>query len=463
MASSGINKSKEIDFGSGKMSSIILRQALPLTASQLAALLYNIVDRIFIGHISDVGFDALTGIGLTFPIVIIINAFTLLFGQGGSPVFSIARGAGNTNKATKVLHSSFILLFCSSIILTLVGLIFMKPILYLFGADDVTYIFASDYLKIYLWGTMFYMISIGLNFYISAQGFPRIAMITTLAGSAINIALDPIFIFALGLGIKGAAIATLISQAFSAIWVLKFLTSNTPQIRLTRNNMRLDSGASHEIIGMGLTGFIMEITNSINQIVCNRTLSEYGGKTYIGIMTICNSVRSLLGVAITGIISGAQPVVGYNYGAQNYKRVKSGIVVTSLYAFSYTLVVWIMVVLFPGFFIGLFSDDAEITSLAVRYLNIYFMAYVFMSFQHSGQSTFMALGKAKQAIFFSIFRKLILVVPLTILLPRLMTDSVAGVFAAEPISNIVGGLASFLTMYFTLYRKLGNKDNSVVS
>lgn len=462
MASTLTTKSKNIDFGSGNMSAIIIKQALPLTLSQFAVLLYNIVDRIYIGHIKNVGFDALTGIGLTFPIVTIINAFTLLFGQGGSPAFSIARGAGEKDKAKRILHSSFIMLAIASIVLTLCGLLFMRPLIYAFGADDVTYQFASEYLKIYYWGTFFMMMSTGLNFYISAQGFPRTAMITTLAGSFINLALDPIFIFALDMGIRGAAIATLISQVFSAVWVLLFLTSSKPEIRLTRSDMHLDKPSCIAIVSMGLTGFIMEITNSATQVVCNRSLREFGGKTYVGIMTIINSVRALLGVAVTGITSGAQPVMGYNYGAKNYKRVKQGIVVTSLYAFAYTLVVWILVVVFPSFFIGLFSDDQEINRLAIKYLHIYFMAYVFMSLQYSGQSTFMALGKSKQAIFFSIFRKIVLVVPLTLILPHVLSDAVSGVFWAEPVSNIIGGAASFFTMYFTLYRKLG-KENKTAS
>ena len=456
-----MSKVKENDFGHGSMSSIIIRQALPLTLSQLAALLYTIVDRIFIGHIKDVGFDCLTGIGLTLPFVTIINAFTCLFGQGGSPVFSIARGHGDGKKAGKVMHNSFLLLLSCAVVLTLLSQVFMKPLLYAFGAGDNSYGYAADYLRIYLCGTVFTMFATGMNYYISAQGFPQMAMITVFSGAAINMILDPIFIFALDMGIRGAAVATVISQAISASWVLVFLTGKRPAIRLHPWHIKPDRKICGSIIAIGFTGFIMEITNSISQIVCNRTLRQYGGEDYVGIMTIVNSVRAMLGVAVTGITMGAQPVLGYNYGARKYDRVRSGIVATSLFAFAYTLVVWILIILFPSFFIGLFSDDADLNKKAVTYLHIYFMAYVFMSLQYSGQSTFMALGMAKRAICFSIFRKIVLVVPLTLILPLFLRDSVSGVFWAEPVSNIIGGGASFLTMYLTVFRRLKGKKTEL--
>jgi len=452
---SRISNSK--NFGEGSVPRIILSQAIPLTASQLASLLYNIVDRIYIGHIPEVGKDALTGLGLTFPLITLISAFTLLAGQGGSPVFSMSRGAGNDRKAKKVLDNSFIMLSVLSVILTAVSLIFKKPIIYALGGSDITYPYAESYLNIYLWGTFMLMISTGLNYYISAQGFPVQAMITTLAGAVINTVLDPIFIFGLGMGIKGAAIATLISQAVSFVWVLSFLMGPKSIIRLRLNRLEFSPRICLEIISIGFTGFVMEFTNSAVQMVCNRQLKIYGGDIYVGIMTIVNSVRAIMALAINGITSGAQPVLGFNYGAAKYDRVKTGIRFTFIIATAYTAAVWLIVFLFPGVFIGMFSDDAALNSIAVPYLHIYFMAYVFMAFQYSGQSTFMSLGKVKRAIFFSIFRKLILVVPLTLLLPLVMTPSIKGVFWAEPISNIVGGSASFLAMYFTLYRRLGTK------
>ncbi|MBP5262479.1 MAG: MATE family efflux transporter [Clostridiales bacterium] len=443
------------DFGTGSIPRIILSQALPLTASQLASLLYNIVDRIYIGHIPEAGKDALTGLGLTFPIITLISAFTLLAGQGGSPLFSMARGAGNDRKAKKVLDNSFIMLTFLGIILTAVSLLFKKPIIYALGGSDVTYPYAESYLNIYLWGTIMLMISTGLNYYISAQGFPVQAMITTLAGAVINTILDPVFIFGLKMGIAGAAVATLISQSVSFVWVLSFLMGPKSIIRLRIRSLEFSPGICLEILSVGFTGFVMEFTNSAVQMVCNRQLKIIGGDIYVGIMTIVNSVRAIMALAVNGITAGAQPVLGFNYGAARYDRVKQCIRFTFVIASGYTALAWLVVFLFPKIFIGMFSDDAALNSIAVPYLHIYFMAYIFMAFQYSGQSTFMALGKVKRAIFFSIFRKLILVVPLTLLLPLFMDPPVTGIFWAEPVSNIVGGSASFLAMYFTLYRKLG--------
>ena len=448
------------DFGNGSIPKIILSQAAPLTASGLATLLYNIVDRIYIGHIPEVGTNALTGLGLTFPLITIISAFTLLTGQGGSPIFSMCRGAGNEKKAKKVMDNSFIMLVISAVILTAVCLIFKKPLIYALGGSDITYPYSEAYLNIYLWGTVMLMVSSGLNFYISAQGFPVHAMVTTLAGSVINCILDPVFIFAFDMGISGAALATIISQAVSFVWVLSFLMGRKSIIKLRIHQLEFSPSICLEIVSLGFTGFVMEFTNSAVQMVMNRQLKAYGGDMFVGIMTIVNSVRAIMAIAINGITSGAQPVLGFNYGAGKYDRVKQCIRVTFIISSAYTALAWLLVFLFPGFFIGLFSDDAILNAVAVPYLHIYFMAYIFMALQFSGQSTFMALGKAGRAIFFSIFRKLILVVPLALILPYFMTPKVAGIFWAEPVSNIIGGSASFLAMYFTLYRSLGRAPRS---
>lgn len=443
------------DFGTGSIPKIILSQAVPLTASGLATLLYNIVDRIYIGHIPEVGTNALTGLGLTFPLITIISAFTLLAGQGGSPIFSMSRGAGNDAKAKKVMDNSFVMLVFLGILLTFLCLIFKRPLIYALGGSDVTYPYSEAYLNIYLWGTVMLMVSSGLNFYISAQGFPVHAMVTTLAGSVINCILDPVFIFALDMGIRGAALATIISQAVSFVWVLSFLMGPRSIIRLQIHRLELSPRICLEIITLGFTGFVMEFTNSAVQMVMNRQLKIYGGDIYVGIMTIVNSVRAIMALAVNGITAGAQPVLGFNYGAMKHDRVKQCIRTTFILSSCYTAIAWLLVFLFPGFFIGMFSDDPSLNSIAVPYLHIYFMAYIFMAFQYSGQSTFMALGKAGRAVFFSIFRKLILVVPLALILPYFMDPNVAGIFWAEPISNIIGGSASFLAMYFTLYRSLG--------
>ena len=449
-----------VDFGKGSVAKLILRQALPLMLSSFVQLLYNIVDRIYIGHIPDEGTDALTGLGLTFPVVSAILAFTMLFGQGGAPVFSIAMGGGNSKKAGKVLGNSFCLLIIGSLILTAALYIFMKPVLFALGADVATFPYASSYLKIYLIGTASTMIANGLNYYISAQGFPVTAMITTLTGALLNIVLDPIFIFALHMNIEGAAIATVISQTASMIWVLKFLTGNKPEYRIEPKNMRLEFPVVAQICSVGFTGFIMQITNSATQAVCNKTLSIYSDNTYIGVMTIVSSVRDIMSVAVHAITNGASPVMSFNYGAGKYGRVRSGIRFSFLIAFAYTGIAWLMIILFPRFFITLFAKDASLIEAAVPALHIFFLAYVFMAFQFSGQSTFMSLEKNGRAVFFSLFRKVILVIPLTIILPRIVNPAVNGVFMAEPISNVVGGLASFLTMYFTVYRRLDKSSDS---
>lgn len=449
------------DFGQGPVALLIAKQALPLTASQLAQLVYSLTDRIYIGHIGGNDTTPLTGLGLTFPIVSIITAFTLLFGQGGAPLFSIARGEGNNKKASDILYNSFMMLVMAAAVLTLSGYIFMKPLLYQLGASDASYPYAASYLNIYLLGTIFTMLATGLNFYITAQGFPKTAMITVLSGAFLNMALDPLFIFAFGMGIKGAATATIISQFASCVWVLLFLTGKKALVPLKFKGRSLNLHTCGKIISMGFTGFVMEITNAATQIVCNKTLVKYGKEqsdTYIMIMTIISSVRSVMSVAVNGITSGAQPVIGFNYGAKKYDRVKKGIRTMAIFGFVYTAVAWLIIFLFPGFFISLFSKDAQANAMAVPYLHIFFMAYVFMSLQFAGQSTFMSLGKAPQAIFFSLLRKALLVIPLTIILPMYLADPISGVFWAEPVSNIIGGSASFFTMFFTVYRKLGKES-----
>ncbi len=444
---------KKNDFGTGNITLIIFRQAVPLIIAQLAQLLYSIVDRIFIGHIPDTGKNQLTGLGICFPLISLILAFTLLFGLGGTPLFSIARGEGDEKKAKDILRHSFVLLLCSSVIMTAISYLTMKPLLYLLGASDVTYVYAREYLLIYLIGTPVLMIGSGMNFYISAQGRPATAMITTLSGAAINTVLDPLLIYKMDLGIKGAAIATVISQLFSFLWVMRFFVSDS-EIRLDLKSFRFSIKTALKITSVGITNFVMEATNCVIQFVCNKSLVYYGGDDYVTIMTVINSIRSIMGLVVSGITSGGQAVLGFNYGARKYDRVIKGIRVNTISGIIYTAIAWTLVWVFPGFFMRLFTSDREIVLLGIKYLKIYFLGYIFMSLQFSGQSTFMALAKAKYAISFSILRKIIIVVPLTLILPLLMKDSISGIFWAEPVSNILGGSASFITMYFTVYLKL---------
>lgn len=444
---------KKNDFSKGLVWKCIITQAVPLTIAQLVQLLYNVVDRIYLGHLGDGNSLALTGVGLTFPIVTLIMAFSGLFGMGGVPIFSMERGAGEDEKAGKIIGNSFALLLSSSLILIAVGYLFSRPILFAFGASEESYVYANQYLSIYLLGTVFSMITTGMNGYINAQGFPKVGMYSIIIGAITNIILDPIFIFGFDMGVRGAALATVISQALSAIWVLHFLFGKKVLIPIQFRNIRIKKEITKEIFKLGTSNFIMAGTNCLVQIVCNSTLQNYGGDIYVGIMTVTNSVREIFNLPISGIISGSQPVISYNFGAKSYDRVRSGIRFNTFVGAAYTMFAWLLVVLFPQFWFGMFSDDLQMMDVGVGMLKLYFFGFVFMSFQFAGQSTFQALGDAKHAIFFSLLRKAIIVVPLTIVLPML-GFGVAGVFLAEPISNVIGGLASYITMRMTVYKQL---------
>ncbi len=443
---------QETDFTVGSVKQRIIAQALPLTLAQIVQLLYNIVDRIYIGHLPEVGELALTGLGVTFPVIVIIAAFTALFGNGGTPLFSIARGMQKDDEAEQIIGNVFALLSISSVLLFIGCYAFRRPILYLFGASDASIVYADDYLQVYLFGTFFSMVTTGMNGYINAQGFPQFGMATTLIGAFLNILLDPLFIFTLDMGVQGAALATVLSQIVSAAWVLWFLTGKRAILKLRWRQIRINPVRTGRIMSLGLPGFVMQGTNSLVQIVCNNQLQFCGGDLYVGIMTVIGSVREILSLPVGGISNGAQPVLGFNYGAKRYDRVREGIRFMSLLGMGYTALAWIVVMLIPGPLLSIFADDAATIEVGARMMNIYFFGFVFMSFQFVGQSTFQSLGKAKHAIFFSLLRKAMIVTPLTMLLPRFF--GVEGVFLAEPISNAIGGLACFITMWLTVYRKL---------
>ncbi|MBE6666611.1 MAG: MATE family efflux transporter [Ruminococcaceae bacterium] len=448
-----ITKSSKVNFLSGPVWKCIITQAIPLTIAQLVQLLYNVVDRIYLGHMGDGDGMALTGVGLTFPVVTLIMAFTALFGTGGVPLFSMARGANEEEKAKEILGNSFALLLCSSVVLTAVGYLFSKPILFAFGASEESYVYAKEYLDIYLIGTVFSMITTGLNGYINAQGFPKIGMCSIIIGAVCNIILDPIFIYGFDMGVSGAALATIISQGISASWVLRFLTGQKATVPLRLKNIAVKPHITKEIVKLGSSNFIMQGTNCLVQVVCNSTLQIFGGDLYVGVMTVANSVREIFMLPVSGIVGGAQPVISYNYGARQYERVRSGIRFNTLIGSAYTLFAWLLIVLFPSFWFGIFSDDIQMMDVGIEALKIYFFGFVFMALQFAGQSTFQAVGDAKHAIFFSLLRKAIIVVPLTLVLPHL-GFGVNGVFLAEPISNLIGGTAAYLTMRMTVYKKI---------
>ena len=452
-----MNKKGINDFTKGPVWKCIITQAIPLTIAQLVHLLYNVVDRIYLGHMGNENSLALTGVGLCFPIITLIMAFTALFGNGGVPLFSIARGKGEEKEAENILNNSYSLLIASSGILMLFCYIFKTNILYLFGASNDSIVFAEEYLIIYLLGTPFSMITTGLNGYINAQGFPKFGMVTTILGAAANIALDPLFIFVFNMGVSGAALATVLSQMLSALWVLKFLSGKKAINRLNFKKLSFNFKVIKNIIKLGTSNFIMQGTNCLVQIACNSTLQMQGGAalgdTYVAVMTVLNSVREICMLPVNGIVSGSQPVISFNYGAKMNERVKQGIKFNTIVGFVYTLLAWIVIVAFPKFWFTVFSDDASLAEIGIEALIIYFFGFVFMALQFAGQSTFQALGDAKHAIFFSLLRKAIIVAPLTFILPHL-GFGVNGVFLAEPISNVVGGLACYITMRLTVYKKL---------
>lgn len=442
------------DFSQGSVAKNIMSLALPMTLAQIINVLYNVVDRIYIGHLPDASTTALTGLGLTFPIISMISAFANLFGMGGAPLCSIARGKGEHERAIKIMGNSFSTLLISGIVLTVVCFLFKEPILYAFGASEDTFPYANSYLEIYLIGTVFVMISLGMNSFINSQGFGRTGMLTVLVGAIVNLILDPIFIFVFHMGVSGAALATVISQGLSALWVLVFLTGKRTIYRLSVPSMRLNFRIIREITSLGLSGFIMAVTNGSVQMVCNFTLSIYGGDLYIGIMTVINSVREILTLPVNGITNGAQPVMGFNYGAGKYTRVRQGIRFTAIICILYTLVAWLLILILPAQFIHLFNSDPTLIEKGIPAMHIYFFGFFMMSLQFSGQSTYLALGCSRQAVFFSLFRKAIIVIPLTLLLPMMGNLGVNGVFLAEPISNFIGGGACFITMLLTIWPKL---------
>ena len=445
------------DFSKGSVVKNIWSLAVPMTVAQLVNVLYSVVDRVYIGHLPHTSTEALTGIGLALPVITMITAFSNLFGMGGAPLCSIARGAGDGERAEKIMGNSFTMLLLSGAALMAVCYLKMKPMLFLFGASVQTYPYAKGYLSVYLLGTLFVMISLGMNNFINAQGFGKMGMITVLIGAILNIILDPVFIFIFHMGVYGAATATVISQGVSALYVFWFLRGDRALFRLRRKTMRLDGKLVREITGLGLSGFVMSVTNGAVQIVCNAMLSRYGGDLYVGVMTVVNSVREIITMPVNGLTNGAQPVIGFNYGAGEYDRVKKAIRFMGISCVIFTCAVWGLLFVAPQFFIHLFNSEPELLKAGVSAFRIYFFGIFLMALQFTGQSTFVALGKSRQAVFFSLLRKAIIVIPLTILFPMIGGLGVHGVFLAEPVSNLIGGVACFVTMYVTVYRKLGQK------
>ena len=449
-------KTHQTDFSTGSVYRNIMEVAVPMIIAQILNLLYNVVDRIYIGRIPGSGASALTGVGLCFPVISLITAFTYLFGNGGSPLFSMERGRGNDDEAGMLMGNTFVMLIGTGIILTVTGLLFHRPVLYLFGASDVTFPYAGAYIRIYLLGTLFVMIALGMNPFINSQGFGNMGMLTILIGAVLNIVLDPLLIFVLHMGVRGAAVATVFSQFCSAVWVLRFLLVKAP-VKLRRSSMKISRKRVGQIVSLGMSGFFMAFTNSLVQVVCNATLQVWGGDVYVGVMTVLNSVRDIFTLPVHGLTSGASPVISFNYGEKAFDKVKKAIGFLTVVCVSYTMAGWAILKLVPGLFIRIFSNDPVILEKGIPALHIYFFGFCFMAFQFTGQSVFVALGKAKRATFFSLLRKAVIVAPLTVILPYVGGLGTDGVFWAEPVSNLAGGCACFITMLITVLPELNKR------
>ena len=451
---------KRIDFEHGTVTGNILGAALPMLVAQILNLLYNIVDRIYIARIPNIGTAALGAVGLCFPLIVVITAFSNLFGSGGAPLFSIYRGKGEPQRAANVMNTSFTMVCVCAVVLMAVGFIFARPLLVLFGASTDALVYAYPYLMIYLIGTLPSMIATGMNPFINAQGYSTIGMTSVAIGAVANLLLDPLFIFVFGFGVQGAAIATVISQALSAVFVFVFLTRKSElKVRfLKKKEFSECIGYAKNIVSLGTAGFIMQLTSSLVSICCNNILSDVGGDIYISVMTIVSSVRQLVETPIYAMNEGTSPILSYNYGACRPARVRKAMAVMSTMILGYTAVMWSIIILFPNALIGIFSSDATLMQDAVPALKQYFAAFICMDFQYIGQTVFKSLNKKKQAIFFSLLRKVFIVVPLTYLMPYMFHMGTAGVFLAEPASNVIGGTLCFVVMLCTVLPELKRMD-----
>ena len=439
---------KRIDFENGTVTGNIFGAAIPMLVAQLLNLLYNIVDRVYIARIPHVGTAALGAVGICFPLIMIITAFANLFGGGGAPLFSIYRGKKEEKTAVRIMNTSFSMVCASAVILMVTGMLFARPVLVLFGASNTALDYAYPYMMIYLIGTLPSMLAVGMNPFINAQGYSVIGMLSVAIGAVANLILDPLFIFVLGFGVQGAAIATVLSQTMSALFVFVFLTKRAElKVRLLKKEEFGEcTGYAKNIVSLGMAGFIMQLTNSLVSICCNNVLSVTGGDIYISVMTIITSVRQLVETPIHAMNEGASPILSYNYGARRPGYVRKAMVVLAVMILVYTGVMWGSIIVIPEVLIRIFSSDKMLMKDAVPALKQYFAAFIFMDLQYMGQTVFKSLNKKRQAIFFSILRKVVIVVPLTYLMPYALDMGTDGVFLAEPVSNVIGGSLCFITM-----------------
>lgn len=452
---------RENDLGRDPIGRLLLRLAVPTVTAQLVNALYNIVDRMYIGHIEGVGDLALTGLGVCFPVIMFVSALSALVGMGGGSRAVVRMGAGDPEGANAILGNCATLLVVLSVVFTILLQLVKEPMLYLFGATDNTIGYALDYLTIYLWGTIFVEISLGLNFFITAQGFSTVGMATVLIGAVINIVLDPILIFGFNMGVQGAALATITAQAVSAVWVVWFLLGKRTRLRLQRRFARLDWKVLAPVLALGVSPFIMQSTESLVNIAFNASLKTYGGDPAVGAMTICSSIMQVFYLLFQGLSQGGQPIVGYNYGAGNLDRVKKTFRLVFTCSLIFSTLSCLAIELFPGMFVAMFNDKPELVEIAVWTLRVYAAGMFMLGVQNACQQTFVALGQAKISLFLALLRKIILLIPFVFILPHFIANQVLAVFLAEPAADILAALTTGGMFFWRFPRILRERENEL--
>lgn len=452
--------SKAIDLGKDSIGSLLFKLAVPAILAQLVNALYNIVDRIYIGHIPGAGTDALTGVGVTFPIIMIITAFSALIGLGGAPRVAIKMGENKHDEAEKILGNCFTSILIISVILTAVFTIWGRDLLMMFGASSATIDYAFQYMQIYVMGTIFVQLSMGLNPFISTQGFAKYSMVTVLIGAVCNIILDPIFIFALDFGVRGAAIATVISQAISALWVLKFLTSHKSNLRIRKKYFKLKPKVILPVLALGLSPFVMQSTESLVNIALNSSLQKFGGDEAVGAMTIIGSVMQFCLMPLAGLAASSQPIIGYNFGARNIDRVKKAFKYLLISAITFSTLMWSITMLFPEMFVRLFLKDEALMETTVWGMRIFMSGIFMLGAQFACQQTFVALGQSVKSLSLALLRKIVLLIPLVYILPLFIDNSVKAVFLAEPIADVIATITAVTVFSLTFHKILKKQEQT---
>ncbi|MBS6956540.1 MAG: MATE family efflux transporter [Enterocloster asparagiformis] len=446
-------KAKEVDLGSGSVGKLLFSLALPAISAQIINVLYNMVDRMYIGHLPGEGANALTGVGVTFPIIMAISAFAALVSMGGAPRASIMLGKGRKDEAEEILGNCTTALIAVALVLTAVIQIFGRGILMTFGASDSTIGYAWSYMRIYSMGTIFVQLALGLNAFINAQGYARTGMLTVLIGAVCNIILDPILMFVFHMGVRGAALATIISQGISAVYVVAFLVSGKSYLKIRIPCLRLKRSVLFPAIALGAAPFVMQFTESILNICFNTSLQRYGQDIAVGSMTICSSVMQFSLLPLMGMCQGAQPIISFNYGARKIGRVDSTFRLLLITCLGYATLLWAVAMFAPHVFTGIFTQDEALTQYAVWALRIYMAASLMFGAQIACQQTFISLGDSKTSLFLALLRKVFLLIPLIYLLPRFFENKVMAVFLAEPIADAIA-VCTTVGLFIVSFRKL---------